>query len=155
MVIWQVFFGEKHRERLVFFARLRLHSRSRYRQLNDRPGQIQAHLPELRHDMSGTAARSGHGDETQRADRESVLRSQYIASADNVVRPLQYCTIRRRHRNQTGKHDKQHSQPLRYGHGELRTRSSPMATLAAGEGFEPSHTESESAVLPLHNPAVF
>ena len=27
--------------------------------------------------------------------------------------------------------------------------------LAAGEGFEPSHTESESAVLPLHNPAVF
>ena len=25
--------------------------------------------------------------------------------------------------------------------------------LAAGEGFEPSHTESESAVLPLHNPA--
>ena len=27
--------------------------------------------------------------------------------------------------------------------------------LAAGEGFEPSHTESESAVLPLHNPAKF
>ena len=27
--------------------------------------------------------------------------------------------------------------------------------LAAGEGFEPSHTESESAVLPLHNPAMF
>ena len=27
--------------------------------------------------------------------------------------------------------------------------------MAAGEGFEPSHTESESAVLPLHNPAVF
>ena len=26
--------------------------------------------------------------------------------------------------------------------------------MAAGEGFEPSHTESESAVLPLHNPAV-
>ena len=26
--------------------------------------------------------------------------------------------------------------------------------LAAGEGFEPSHTESESAVLPLHNPAI-
>ena len=26
-------------------------------------------------------------------------------------------------------------------------------SLAAGEGFEPSHTESESAVLPLHNPA--
>ena len=25
--------------------------------------------------------------------------------------------------------------------------------VAAGEGFEPSHTESESAVLPLHNPA--
>ena len=25
--------------------------------------------------------------------------------------------------------------------------------MAAGEGFEPSHTESESAVLPLHNPA--
>ena len=27
-------------------------------------------------------------------------------------------------------------------------------SVAAGEGFEPSHTESESAVLPLHNPAV-
>ena len=27
--------------------------------------------------------------------------------------------------------------------------------MAAGEGFEPSHTESESAVLPLHNPATF
>ena len=26
--------------------------------------------------------------------------------------------------------------------------------LAAGEGFEPSHTESESAVLPLHKPAM-
>ena len=28
-------------------------------------------------------------------------------------------------------------------------------SLAAGEGFEPSHTESESAVLPLHNPAIW
>ena len=28
-----------------------------------------------------------------------------------------------------------------------------MVYLAAGKGFEPSHTESESAVLPLHNPA--
>ena len=27
-------------------------------------------------------------------------------------------------------------------------------TLAAGEGFEPSQTESESVVLPLHNPAI-
>ena len=27
--------------------------------------------------------------------------------------------------------------------------------LAACEGFEPSHTESESAVLPLHKPAIF
>ena len=27
-------------------------------------------------------------------------------------------------------------------------------SLAAGEGFEPSHTESESAVLPLHKPAI-
>jgi hypothetical protein len=26
-------------------------------------------------------------------------------------------------------------------------------SLAAGEGFEPSQTESESVVLPLHNPA--
>ena len=31
----------------------------------------------------------------------------------------------------------------------------PVVIMAAGEGFEPSHTESESAVLPLHNPAVF
>ena len=30
-----------------------------------------------------------------------------------------------------------------------------LFSLAAGEGFEPSHTESESAVLPLHNPAIF
>ena len=29
-----------------------------------------------------------------------------------------------------------------------------VAFLAAGEGFEPSHTESESAVLPLHKPAI-
>ena len=28
-----------------------------------------------------------------------------------------------------------------------------LPNMAAGEGFEPSHTESESAVLPLHNPA--
>ena len=28
-------------------------------------------------------------------------------------------------------------------------------TLAAGEGFEPSQTESESVVLPLHNRAIF
>ena len=34
-----------------------------------------------------------------------------------------------------------------------RNRSSEV--LAAGEGFEPSHTESESAVLPLHKPARF
>ena len=32
-------------------------------------------------------------------------------------------------------------------------RSAGFSFLAAGEGFEPSHTESESAVLPLHNPA--
>ena len=30
-----------------------------------------------------------------------------------------------------------------------------VSLMAAGEGFEPSHTESESAVLPLHNPAMF
>ena len=29
-----------------------------------------------------------------------------------------------------------------------------FSELAAGEGFEPSHTESESAVLPLHKPAI-
>ena len=29
-----------------------------------------------------------------------------------------------------------------------------LLAVAAGEGFEPSHTESESAVLPLHNPAI-
>lgn len=31
----------------------------------------------------------------------------------------------------------------------------PGILVAAGEGFEPSHTESESAVLPLHKPAIF
>ena len=30
----------------------------------------------------------------------------------------------------------------------------PGILMAAGEGFEPSHTESESAVLPLHKPAM-
>ena len=30
-----------------------------------------------------------------------------------------------------------------------------LVTLAAEEGFEPSQTESESAVLPLHNSAIF
>ena len=34
------------------------------------------------------------------------------------------------------------------------TRVERVSNLAAGEGFEPSHTESESAVLPLHNPAI-
>ena len=29
-----------------------------------------------------------------------------------------------------------------------------LPVMAAGEGFEPSHTESESAVLPLHKPAI-
>ena len=28
-----------------------------------------------------------------------------------------------------------------------------LLAVAAGEGFEPSQTESESVVLPLHNPA--
>lgn len=32
-------------------------------------------------------------------------------------------------------------------------RTFVRSDMAAGEGFEPSHTESESAVLPLHNPA--
>jgi hypothetical protein len=31
---------------------------------------------------------------------------------------------------------------------------SGLFALAAGEGFEPSQTESESGVLPLHNPAI-
>ena len=35
----------------------------------------------------------------------------------------------------------------------LEIKRSQVAFMAAGEGFEPSHTESESAVLPLHNPA--
>ena len=30
-----------------------------------------------------------------------------------------------------------------------------VAFLAAGLGFEPRQTESESVVLPLHNPAIF
>ena len=33
-------------------------------------------------------------------------------------------------------------------------RNTGGVILAAGEGFEPSHTESESAVLPLHKPAI-
>ena len=34
------------------------------------------------------------------------------------------------------------------------SRISGVFNLAAGEGFEPSQTESESVVLPLHNPAI-
>ena len=37
---------------------------------------------------------------------------------------------------------------------EKRFASCKPLFVAAGEGFEPSHTESESAVLPLHNPAM-
>ena len=38
--------------------------------------------------------------------------------------------------------------------GEKRKAAHRSVLLvAAGEGFEPSQTESESAVLPLHNPA--
>ncbi len=37
----------------------------------------------------------------------------------------------------------------------LAVRYSTVRFLAAGEGFEPSHTESESAVLPLHKPAIW
>ena len=33
--------------------------------------------------------------------------------------------------------------------------TAPPGELAAGEGFEPSQTESESVVLPLHHPAVW
>ena len=33
-------------------------------------------------------------------------------------------------------------------------KTSRAFCLAAGEGFEPSQTESESVVLPLHNPAI-
>ena len=40
--------------------------------------------------------------------------------------------------------------PYKSSHKSLRFVA---LTKAAGEGFEPSHTESESAVLPLHNPA--
>ena len=43
-----------------------------------------------------------------------------------------------------------------YRKAEKKKKPSAIAEslMAAGEGFEPSHTESESAVLPLHNPAV-
>ena len=37
---------------------------------------------------------------------------------------------------------------------EVRNLTVSDFSVAAGEGFEPSHTESESAVLPLHNPAI-
>ena len=38
---------------------------------------------------------------------------------------------------------------------QKKPRNFRSEALAAGEGFEPSHTESESAVLPLHKPAIF
>ena len=38
---------------------------------------------------------------------------------------------------------------------EVRNLTVSDFSVAAGEGFEPSHTESESAVLPLHNPAIW
>ena len=38
--------------------------------------------------------------------------------------------------------------------GRKIPRNNRYGELAAEEGFEPSHTESESAVLPLHNSAI-
>ena len=49
-------------------------------------------------------------------------------------------------------HYRSRSNPRRESKQEDRHKDGPLV-LAAGEGFEPSHTESESAVLPLHNPA--
>ena len=40
------------------------------------------------------------------------------------------------------------------GRKKKKPRIRRFKALAAGEGFEPSHTESESAVLPLHKPAI-
>ena len=40
-----------------------------------------------------------------------------------------------------------------YRYNKKSLRTDVRSDMAAGEGFEPSHTESESAVLPLHNPA--
>ena len=37
---------------------------------------------------------------------------------------------------------------------KMRLVETSRVFLAAGEGFEPSQTESESVVLPLHNPAI-
>ena len=45
--------------------------------------------------------------------------------------------------------------PSTSGNKKEKLPAEAESFLAAGEGFEPSHTESESAVLPLHNPAVF
>ena len=45
--------------------------------------------------------------------------------------------------------------PLQYNYRKKEPRNRSSEALAAGEGFEPSHTESESAVLPLHKPAMF
>ena len=42
---------------------------------------------------------------------------------------------------------------MHYSKRKTRVSIEDTRVLAAGEGFEPSHTESESAVLPLHNPA--
>ena len=44
-------------------------------------------------------------------------------------------------------------QPLETNEKPRNRCGSEVFHLAAGEGFEPSHTESESAVLPLHKPA--
>ena len=62
---------------------------------------------------------------------------------------------------------KQHDSFYLYEEAIIRKKSIPESKekvlkpcgfrtfVAAGEGFEPSHTESESAVLPLHKPAIF
>ena len=37
---------------------------------------------------------------------------------------------------------------------KIKTAEKSAVLVAAGQGFEPRQTESESVVLPLHNPAV-
>jgi hypothetical protein len=50
--------------------------------------------------------------------------------------------------------DKKNSHQSAVSDGTENRTMAGIFELAAGEGFEPSHTESESAVLPLHKPAI-
>ena len=93
--------------------------------------------------------RYGHSHRRDRKDRPCGAKAKGEAYVKQhhlpTIRPTDYSGSSLRTQC---KHKRK--RPLR----SLQRRNSVVFLLAAGEGFEPSQTESESVVLPLHNPAI-